>query len=179
MKALLQWFFFVEEQYYSSVDRISRKGKVGKYLPLINTSHDTISENFQNYSETETCNKKKTFTHSSTCVLSFLPFFFLTHRHVRTHSLAAVGPLSGDQRQSLDPTAPRWGQKLGQASTETASPCAARNTVLLSAGPERVRSLIQSWQQRAPLQPPTPSLTPAAPFPACWHRELTWKGRGC
>lgn len=40
------------------------------------------------------------------------------------------------------------------------------------------RSLIQSWQQRAPLQPPAPSLTPAAPFPARWRGELTWEGRG-
>lgn len=81
--------------------------------------------------------KTTTFIHSSTCVLSFLPFFFLTHRHVRTHTLAAVGPLSGDQRQSLDPPAPRWGQNLGQASTEPPSSYAARNTVPLSTGPER------------------------------------------
>lgn len=81
--------------------------------------------------------KKITFTHSSTRVLSFLPFFFLTHRRAYTLSLAAVGPLSGDQHQSLDPPAPRWGQKLGQASTEPPSPCAARNTVPLSTGPER------------------------------------------
>lgn len=63
--------------------------------------------------------------------------FFLTHRHVHTHTLAAVGPLSGDQRQSLDPPAPRWGQNLGQASTEPPSPYAARNTVPLSTGPEQ------------------------------------------
>ncbi len=87
MKALLQWFFFVEEQYYSSVDRISRNGKVGKYLPLINTSHDTISENFQNYSETETCNKKKNI-YPLQHLRPLFPAFFLSHSQTCAYTLS-------------------------------------------------------------------------------------------
>lgn len=135
---------FVEEQYYRSYFGISRKGKVWKSTAVQHfTWHHLwdLPKLFRDKNlklkNNNIKKKKKQFTHSSTCVLSFLPFFFLTHRHVRTHTLAAVGPLSGDQRQSLDPPAPRWGQNLGQASTEPPSPYAARNTVPLSTGPER------------------------------------------
>lgn len=123
--------------------------------------------------------KKKKFTHSSTCALSFPSCLPLSHTHtdMNVHTLGAVGPLSGDLRQSLDPLAPRWGQKLGQASAEPPSPRSQIHCPPVH-GTWAARSLIQSWQQRAPLQPPAPSLTPAAPFPARWRGELTWEGRG-
>ncbi len=121
--------------------------------------------------------KKNIYPLQHLCPL--FPAFFLSHTQTCVHTLS-----------SSSGAAVRWsasvlGSSCSPVRAET-RPGLDRAAVAVRSQEHRppvhgtwaARSLIQSWQQRAPLQPPAPSLTPAAPFPARWHGELTWEGRG-
>lgn len=141
MQVLLQYWFFVVEQSYRSYFGISRKGKVWKSTTVQHfTWHHLwdLPKLFRDKNlKLKRTLKKQQHLPTPALASSLSCLFSFSHTDMCVHTLAAVGPLSGDQRQSLDPPAPRWGQNLGQASTEPPSPYAARNTVPLSTGPER------------------------------------------
>lgn len=175
---------FVEEQYYRSYFGISRKGKVWKSTAVQHfTWHHLwdLPKLFRDKNlkfKNNNIKKKKTiYPLQHLCPL--FPAFFLSHTQTcaYTHSRssgAAVRWSASVLGSSCSPVRAESRPGLDRAAVAVRSqehrPPVHRTWA--------ARSLIQSWQQRAPLQPPAPSLTPAAPFPARWRGELTWEGRG-
>lgn len=165
---------FVEEQYYSSYNGKDKWENIYRCSTLHITPSLRTSKIIQRQKP-----EKKNVLPTPALQRPLLTAIFLSHTQTcaYTHSRssgAAVrwsasvlgsscSPVRAESRPGLDRAA------VAVRSQEHRPPVH---------GTRAVRSLIQSWQQRAPLQPSAPSLTPAAPFPARWRGELTWEGRG-